>query len=351
MTERRVYVLIGFAIAVIAAAIWVSSQRHLPRDVDIGNKIFADLKLGEIREIDVSKAGAKRVATLEIKDNAWTVGERDQYPADATKVRALVIAIADLRIVEEKTAEPNNYPAISVEDIAQPTAGGTQIDLKGATTIASLIVGRNSGGRSSFVRKPGNARSYLAAPQVFADPEPKNWLHRPIVDIASARVQEARVTAAKVSYVLTRKDRSQANFALESVPKGKALASDMAGNAAGTALSGLELDDVRKQDTARWNAPAEHAEIRTFDGWVVGIEGLIEGDQHWIRLTSRYDEALAKTFAPPAGAAASKDAKPQPDVRKDSAGLASRAAGWEFEVPKYKYDALFKPLDEIVKKP
>ncbi len=351
MTERRVYLLIGLAIAVIAAAIWVSSQRHLPRDVDIGNKLFPDLKLGEIREIDVSKAGAKRVVTLEIKDNAWTVAEREQYPVDAAKVRTLALAMADLRIVEEKTADPKNYPAIAVEDISQPAAGGTEIDLKSATAVARLIVGRNSGGRATFVRKPGNARSFLAAPQVFADPDPKNWLHRPIVDIASDRVQEAQVTMAKVSYVLTRKDRSQANFALASAPKGKALASEMAGNAAGTFLSGLELDDVRKQDAARWNSPSDHAEIHTFDGWVVGIDGLVEGERHWIRLASRYDEALAKAFAPPAAAADAKEPKPQPDVRKDAAEFATSVAAWEYEVPKYKYDTLFKPLDEIVNKP
>jgi len=351
VTERRVYFLVGLAIAVIAAAIWVSSQRHLSRDVDIGNKLFPDLKLGEIREIDVTRGSAKRVVTLEIREDAWTVAEREHYPADAAKVRALALGMADLRIVEEKTSDPKNYAALAVEDIAEPAAGGAQVDLKSATGIASLIIGRNSGGHANFVRKPGNARSLLAAPQVFAEPEPKNWLHRPIVDVAAERVQEARVTTARVSYVLTRKDRSQANFALASPPKGKVLAGEMAGNAAGTVLSGLELDDVRKQDAARWNAVADHAELRTFDGWVIGVEGLIEGDQHWIRLSSRYDDALAKAFPPPAPAAAAKDSKPLPDVSKDATDFAARASAWEYEVPKYKYDALFKPLDELVKKP
>jgi len=105
------------------------------------------------------------------------VAEREHYPADAAKVRALALGMADLRIVEEKTSDPKNYAALAVEDIAEPAAGGAQVDLKSATGIASLIIGRNSGGHANFVRKPGNARSLLAAPQVFAEPEPKNWLH------------------------------------------------------------------------------------------------------------------------------------------------------------------------------
>jgi hypothetical protein len=217
-------------------------------------------------------------------------------------------------------------------------------------------VGRSSGAKASFVRKPGSARSLLVAPQVFADPEPRNWLHRTIVDVATDRVQEVRLTMGKVSYVLTRKERSQVNFALASAPKGKVLANDTAGNVVGTALANLELDDVRKFDSAQWPAAADRAEIRTFDGWVIGVEGRVDGEQHWIRVTSRYDEALAKAFPPPAPAHTkatppATPASPQPDARKDSDVLAARAAAWVYEVPKYKYDTLFKPIDEIIKKP
>jgi hypothetical protein len=346
MNERRVYLLIGLAIVVIGSAIWVASQRHLPRDVDVGNKVLPDFKAGELTEIDVVKAGARRAVTLEIKDNEWTVAERDHYPADASRVRGLVLGIVDLRIIEEKTSDPKNYSAIGVEDISQPAAGGTQIDLKSAAGALSVIVGHSSGAKASFVRKPGSARSLLASPQVFADPEPKNWLHRPIVDVAADRVQEVRVTMGKTSYTVTRKERSQPDFALTSAPKGKVLASDSAGNVLGTALANLELDDVRKFDPAQWPAATDRAEVRTFDGWVLGVEGRVDGEHHWIRVTSRFDEALAKGFAPP------KDAKsPAPDARKDSEALSTRAVAWVYEIPKYKYDALFKPLDELTKKP
>ncbi|MGH8265200.1 MAG: DUF4340 domain-containing protein, partial [Steroidobacterales bacterium] len=164
MTARRVYVLLALAIAVIATALWVSSQRHLPRDVDIGNKLFAALNKNQLTEIDLSKAGMKRTVTLKVNRSEWTVGERDGYPADASKVRALVLGVADLKIIEEKTSDPANYSALGVEDIAKPAASGTQIDLKTATGSDSLIVGHVSGGQTAFVRKPGSARSYLVAP-------------------------------------------------------------------------------------------------------------------------------------------------------------------------------------------
>jgi hypothetical protein len=352
MTERRVFMLAALALIVIAGALWLASQRHLPRDVDVGNKLFPELKTGEIREINVTKAGAKRVVTLENTGTEWTVAERDRYPADAARVRGLVLGIAGLTIVEEKTSDPKNHAAIGVEDIAGPAAAGTQIELKGANGSTRLIVGRSSGAKASFVRRPGNAKSLLATPQVYADPDPKNWLRRSIVDIAADRVQEVRITLGKINHVLTRKDRAQSNFTLASVPTGKVLASETAGNVAGTALAGLELDDVKKLDATEWQTPVDHAEIRTFDGWVISVDGRTDGDKHWIRLASRYDEALAKAFpAPPPDPKAPADRQSHADVPKDAQALQARVAPWAFEVPKYKYDAFFKPLVEIIKKP
>ena len=351
MTERRVYLLIGLALAVIAAALWLSSQRHLPRDIDLGVKVFAQLKTGDIKAIAITRAGGKLSVTLEIRNNEWTLNERDGYPADAVRVRGLVLNLANLTTVEEKTSDAKNYAAIGVEDVATPTAGGTQIDLQGVTPPASLIVGRSSGAKASFVRKPGNARSLLASPQIFADPEPKNWLRRSLVDIAGDRVQEVHVTTAKVSYVLARKERGQTNFALTQAPRGKTLASDGAGNFVGSALAGLELDDVRKFAATDFATAQDQAEFRSFDGWVVSVVGHRDGDRNWIHLESRYDEALAGTFPvpPPADLKASPAARP--DVRKDADALGARTAAWTYEVPKYKYDAIFKPLDEIARKP
>ena len=350
MTERRVFLLIAAALAVIAGALWLSSQRHLPHSIDAGAKLFPALRTDDLREIDLIKAGGKRAVTLVVENNQWTVAERDHYPADAARVRGLVLGIADLAVVEEKTSDPKNYPAIGVEDIASTNAGGTQVELKGASGSASLIVGRSSGAKSSFVRKPGRAESLLATPQVYVDAQPQNWLHRPIVDVPSDRVQQVRVTIGKLSYTLARKDRGQANLALLSAPKGKTLVTESAGDVVATALGGLELDDVRKVNAAEWQAPAEHAEFRTFDGWVIDVDGRKDGDKNWIRVSSQYDEALAKSFPAPSTDPKAPPA-PQVDSRKAAEALAALASGWAFEVPKYKYDTLFKPLDDIVKKP
>jgi hypothetical protein len=132
----------------------------------------------------------------------------------------------------------------------------------------------------------------------------------------------------------------------------------------GEVLSAFLVDDVHALPGP---APAatDHATWRTFDGQVIEIAGRRSGEKAFITVTARRDAALAAQFPAPAlapapapAAPADKD-KPQaptaaPEPPKPAARtverLAARTAGVEFEIPSYKYDALFKPQEELLEK-
>ena len=64
----------------------------------------------------IYKAGDARVVELKRRASSWTVSERDNYPADEAKLRKLLIAIADAKLDEEKTSNPESYATLGVED-------------------------------------------------------------------------------------------------------------------------------------------------------------------------------------------------------------------------------------------
>ena len=123
-----------------------------------------------------------------------------------------------------------------------------------------------------------------------------------------------------------------------------------------------------KQEVAT-DKPAAQATYRTFDGLVVQLDGFKKNDKHYITLTTSYDQSLADRFKLPTTAA---DPKPSEiakaedgknenaqgaDATVDTANVANEAkevadkvANWAYEIPQYKYDALFRPLDELLKK-
>ena len=87
-----------------------------------GSAMFADLKpaLGEVSEVRFAKGDGSRT-TLRKSADGWTVVER-QYPADASRVRELVLNLASLKVVERKTQDPANYAKLGVEAPDSPTA-------------------------------------------------------------------------------------------------------------------------------------------------------------------------------------------------------------------------------------
>ena len=68
--------------------------------------------------------------------------------------------------------------------------------------------------------------------------------------------------------------------------------------------------------------------MRTFDGLEITLTGRKDGPRSLISL------AVQSSAAAGAG---------------DAQQLSARVAGWEFQIPDYKYAAIFAPLDELLK--
>ena len=367
MTRRRLATLIALALLVVAAAIWLSSQRALRRDDTAGARVLPTLSsaLNSVSEVRLVKGGAQTAVTLKRADPNWVLAERADHPADSPKVRKLLIDLSELKIVEQKTANPANYAVLGVEDVNAPAATGVRVELDGLPQPVSLIVGKSAGSRSSYARVGESAQSLTVSPALTLDLEPKNWLDRSLLDIPAARVQQIRVTDAKGrSYVAKRESREQTDFTVPDLRKGQKLTSPTAANSASTALGALSFDDVRPAVPAPAKNTAR-AEFRLFDGTIIDISGHKDGEHHWIHLQPRYDEAQQQLFAvapaPPASgendasgapppASAAPERKPD-EVRAEAEKWAARFANWDYEIPGYTYENLFRPLDELIQKP
>lgn len=362
MTGRRLIVLVILALLAIVGAVWLSSERDLRRGESAGSPVFPTLSgaLNDITEVRLVKAGGQTAVTLKRGEKHWQVVERSLYPADGGKLRKLLIDLAELRILEQKTSNPENYAVLGVEDVSAPTATGVRLELSGAPQPIALIVGKSAGGRSSYARAGESAASIVVTPALTLDTEPKNWLDRVVVDIAANRVQQASISGGKgAAYIALRESRERTDLTVRDLPKGRELASPTAANPIASAFSGLSFEDVRAVPAdEQWGTDAAQAEYRLFDGTILEITGRKDGEQHWIRLTARFDDAQQQRFvvAPaaetqtPTAPASPPVSEPKPEeARSQAQVLAARFAGWAYEIPAYQYDALFRPLDELLK--
>jgi hypothetical protein len=163
----------------------------------------------------------------------------------------------------------------------------------------------------------------------MVDSDPKSWLDHPLLDVPVARVHQVEEHPTQgPAFTVSRDKKEQADFAVGPLPKGRELTSAAAAEPITTALGSLSLDDVRKGETT--DPPAARATYRTFDGLEVELTGRKDGTHSLIAITAR---STAKETA------------------AEAARLAARFTGWEFEIPDYKYSAIFTPLEDLLRKP
>ena len=173
----------------------------------------------------IYKAGDARVVELKKQGESWTVSERDNYPADESKVRKLLIAIADAKVFEEKTSNPESYATLGVEDTKGAGATSLRIELVGPPKPVNLIVGKQGvGARSNYVRRAGEPQSWLINATIDTSATPEAWLRKDIIDVSADRMQSAKVeTKGAKPYTAAKGTRADTDFAVEGLPKGKSL--------------------------------------------------------------------------------------------------------------------------------
>jgi hypothetical protein len=364
MTAHRLSILGGIAIVTIALALWLAAKQVPTAADDEPALLYPALKaqVNSVNAVRIFKAGDARSVELTRKDSGWTVTERDGYAADDAKLRKLLLALANAKREEEKTANPASYPSLGVEDLSDAAATGVRVELAGAPEAVNLIVGKPGvGATSQYVRRAGEPQSWLIDTNLDAPSSPDAWLRKEIVDVTADRIQSASVSikGAK-SYTASKATRADADFAVDGLPKGKELSAPSAANTFATALVGLVLSDVKPLKELESTAPSAHTTLRTFDGLVVDIDGWTKDDKHFIAVKTSFDPALAERFKVATAPADAKPAEgatppaaaspPKPDVAAEAKTLSAKLAGWAQEIPQYKYDAIFKPLDELLKK-
>lgn len=341
MTPQRLVMLLVAAVLTVGGAMWLSSLRELTAAEGVGDRVLPALadSLNDLTEVRIVKSGGPAV-TLQRSPRGWLVGERD-YPANATKLRRLLIDLSRLTIVEAKTDEPANYAQLGVGEGSGPAAQSTRVSLVKPGGSTELIVGNTAGGREVFVRLADEARVWLATPQIVAEADPRRWIDLLLLDIEASRVREVAVTPGKGAAYIAARETVEAPLALRDLPKGTAQSSDDAVLPLAGLLANVIAEDVRAAtasdatpNEASTNRAAKSAgkpllRVSTFDGMAIEVRGHEDGDARLIFIAvSTTDEANEATIA-------------------KARASGERFAGKAFEIPRYQYDALFRPLADF----
>jgi hypothetical protein len=343
MSRRNLTLLL--AGLVVLAVLTLLARPGSRRDID-EQLLFPDLKaqLNDVSEILVRGPGNQLVATLRRSDKHWMVAERN-YPADLGMIRATLLALAEARIVEEKTSTPDLYERLGVQDIALETARGVQLEISGTRTPIRLIIGEAAGGSSDmgYVRRGGEPQSWLVSGRFTPGKTTGEWLDRQLLDIPATRIQAVIITHPGTDTLrLGKAAREDTEFTVADIPADRELSYPGVGNALGALLAGLQTDDVHGRE-ALGNNPGKPvvARFHCFDGLIVEASAWRTPDGTRMSFLASIDPARAEGHA---GA----DAPASDAVRAEAAAINARLGGWIYTLPGHKTEQFTRRLQDLL---
>lgn len=372
MNTGKLVGLAVVAVAALAVALWLSGERAPVRETEVGKPLIPNLEAGLNDITQISIRNAEAGTTLVRNEETWGVAERAGYPADVAKLREQLIKLARAKLLEPKTANPDNYARLGVEDPMSADAGGVMLSIDGIGDPIHLVVGDYTAraGDGTYVRFLDQEQSWLAGANLSLDAEVAGWLTKEVMNVSADRIAAVALTYPdETTLRIAKASADDANYVPDALPEGRELTADSAPNSIANALSNLRLDDVRAGSDIDLTAQSVTKGVfETFDGLRITASAYEAEDKRFVAFDVAFADELipAEEPADEAETAAEDVGADQPVESVDAAATESRAEivarvqaeaqalqqkvnGWVFEIPSYKYSNLAKPLEDLLK--
>ncbi|MEX2454646.1 MAG: DUF4340 domain-containing protein [Rhodospirillaceae bacterium] len=327
MKPGTFYVFAGLtAAAVVAAGIAVTSQTELTSLTAGTEPAFPQLEsaVNDVARIELKTA--KGEFSISLDGEKWGLDQKDGYPVEFEKVKSAVVGLANFKLIEKKTSDPDRYGRLDLQDPGGSDARSTGIVLRNAAgdVLAEAVVGKvngnlfGSGGAGTYIRRGGDEAAWLARGQVALGDEPNMWMVRQIVNYGQEAVKRVTVRHPDGAEVrISKETKEDRNFVLADIPAGREIKSGDAANPLGGVMWRMMFDDVMLASKQEWPAETWVSHYTTWDGVTVRIEVAKIGDDHW----GRFSAAVADDVT---------GADEKEVARQIADEIAARTDGWTY---------------------
>ncbi|HLJ63824.1 MAG TPA: DUF4340 domain-containing protein [Stellaceae bacterium] len=292
--EIGLLALLAVTLASVIGAIAVSGASGPTAEPVTGGKVLPLLEpnLSHLARLTFTHNG-KTITLERAAGEEWVMLEKDRYPVDPKVLHRAVLGLAEARLVEPKTRVAALYPRLEVEDGGNSTTLQAQDDQ--GKDLGQVLIGKRridelgGGNDGLYVRKAGDAQSWLARATLELPEQEVGWLDRRIVDLGPAMIKEMTLTQPDGATLRIGHEKPQDPFTLlaapaDTKPKEEALLS------LSQALAQLQFNDVHRAGSSE-ETGSFHAEIIGFDGMDLKIT-LAERDKvSWAHFTAGANDA------------------------------------------------------------
>ncbi len=357
MRLKSVFLLLA-AVAIGLTAYFYTTNNNLKSSLTSSELIPGLLdNLNNVSKFTVSEAGNSLLSSVSKTANGWVVDNRDGYEANVAVVRHVFEKLANAKLTEAKTSNPDNYTKLGVENIDNENAQGVLLSIDGLGDAVNIIFGNDgsSGKNTQYVRYQNEEQSWLINEKINVARDVTDWLEKDILDIPPERIKSILIRHADGTEIrITNTGNEAYEFDLHAVaPEGKKI-SDSEIYQVANALSSLQLKDVSKFENINTGNSIDTitAEFKTFDGLTITTTGYPStiNSNFTINLSFNVNE-VDKNIAEntdnnesSSDAAMVSDPKAAEELAKT---LETKLAGWAYIFPTITQNALIKKLDDF----
>jgi hypothetical protein len=360
MTPKSfVYLAVATVATVLLAVVSFAANNQWSTGQAAGAKLVPRLAdtIREVAEIEIRQG--ENAVVLERTGGSWAVKTRAGYPVDTPKVRTLLVALGEAELVENKTRKAERHAALELEDPAEKGAKSRLVRLTDAKgkAIAEVVIGKKrlealGTGRQggTYVRKQGDAQTWLANVEIEAPVAVKDWAKTSVLSLETAKISRIAVeipgeqalkierpAAAQAKDAKEAKDGKDAKTPAEPgklqfvgfPPEGKKLKDAEAAETLARAVASIDMEDVRKLDAPPAGNSVSVVKVEVTEGPTATLRLRKDGDQHWLSVTA-------------AG---------EGDAKKAAEEITGRTHGWEFKIPAHKAESILKKRADLLDAP
>jgi hypothetical protein len=300
----------------------------------------------------------------------WSALERFGYPVEEDQVRALIVALADMRLIEAKTRLSERYGRLEVEDVDAEDAKSRLLRVESADgrVLAAAIFGKQqhrlTGNQAAgtYLRRPDEAQSWLASGGVTLDAEVTSWLDDEIVDLDGERIGRIEIRPESGPGYVARREGAGEPLQLVDLAEDETANEDADLDRLAAAFADLRFEDVKPRRELAWPEAHHTAAATTFDGVELTVQlAKIDGES-WAFFDARQIEAEAPaassdpatdngeaegTEAVEIGEEAAREGEGALEPAPLTAGeINERVQSWAYKVSSFVFDRLTAPRSE-----
>ena len=347
MSDRKLAVL---GIVAVLMAGWAILQNRISQNANktdfSSSPLIEGLQIESVSAISMISEKGEKTTTLTRTGDGFAVSDKENYPADISKINNLINNCLDIRTHEKVTDNSENHADLGVtNETARYQV--TFLDHEGKAIVGFFV--SESGEKGEGFARLSNANEVYSIQQPpYISTRPMDYVDAQLLQVQQDKIQTVAVKAEASSYTLTATEDKH-DIQLQNMPAGKQFKGTDYKTVFG-ALSSLQFSDVMSASKTPEGLVFDSSYVCTLsDKTVYYLDLAQKDDKTFVKVSANY---LDKTPVEKERRVESEEELKEKEAKLKALDAVEtfnkKHQDWIYEIPSYKADNLMKPLPSLI---